>query len=304
MVLRPPWSLPYIFSEGWNLVGIPTGAGELEEPISMLGVLSGSGAQYDTILKWENDLYKRLTPDSTDVDDFTHFDPSKGHWVHVSSGRLSLSPTLECSVRPDTDVAPQGNYPSFEDIQLSDAPTPLGPTEQTHIVFQEGEDFQELAIANRGGGILLWETEWHPSDRTNVSWLLPSATKGVTTIEDDRLRVSLDRTHLAKGTYRGTLTLRSTAGQKTYQVVAHVPGLQGEWRGRAHIATANGRANELPSVDLHLDFFEDGTTPGVLRGLIDSHNALLWPVDVPLIGHIDADHNTIPSQRGLCHGPG
>ncbi len=284
-------SLPAIASavtltNGWNLVGIPIGQSALPETVNMLSVLTAAGLDYDTILRWELGLYRKFTPADTDVDDFTLFDANKGHWVHVkSSGVFNLQPRLLSSVRADVDVQPQGNYPSFEDLQLSTSRTPLGPTNQTHIVFLPGEDSQQVAIANTGGGVLAWEFLWTPEDATNVHWLQLSAASGITTIENDIVQVFLDRTSLPKGLYRGTLLLRTTAGNRSFQVVAHVPDLRGEWRGTAQISNVNGKKNEVADIDLHLDFFEDPSLPGLIRGLLDSRNSLLWPVDVPLIGH-------------------
>lgn len=283
----PPSTVPPLdFSQGWNLVGIPTGTSEMPERVSMPSVLVASGAEYNTILKWEANRYKRFTPNNDDVDDFTDFDPNSGHWVNVTSSNFSLTPTLLSSVRADVDVSPQGNYPSFEDLQISESELPLGPDEQTHIVFFEGEDKQQLALSNTGGGILLWELEWAPSSASDAEWLRFNSKRGVTTIENDVINIFLDRTHLSEGTYEGVLTLKSTAGDREFHVVAHVPGLQGEWRGEATIENVNGKKNEVPNIDLHLDFFQDPASDVVLRGLIDSSNSLLWPVDVPLIGYL------------------
>ncbi|MBI1841567.1 MAG: proprotein convertase P-domain-containing protein [Verrucomicrobia bacterium] len=268
------------FSQGWNLIGLPTGAGQLDEPLNMLSVLAAAGFDYDAILKWEQGLFGKFTPSDGDVDDFTVFDPNRGYWVNVKSGSFSLQPKLLCSVRPDEDVEPIGNYPGPEDLRLSSSPTPLSPDNQTHIVFLPGEDTQQIAIANTGGGILLWEIA-----STDAPWLRISATRGVTTIENDVINLYPDRRYTPPGSYAANLTLHTTAGDRSFIVVAHVPGLAGDWRGRATIATANGRRNPLPDIDLHLSFFEDAITPQLLRGLIDSRNALLWPVDVSLIGH-------------------
>jgi len=221
----------------------------------MLSVLTASGLDYDTILKWEQGLYRKFTPADTDVDDFTLFDANKGHWVHVkSAGAFNLQPRLLSSVRADVDVEPQGNYPSFEDLQISSSLTPLGPTNQTHIVFLPGEDSQQLALANTGGGILAWDVVWTPQDATNANWLQISSTTGITTIENDVIQLFLDRTRLPKGTYRGNLLLRTTAGNRSFQVVANVADLRGEWRGVAQISNVNGKKNEVADIDLHLDF--------------------------------------------------
>ncbi|HRI11534.1 MAG TPA: PKD domain-containing protein [Verrucomicrobiota bacterium] len=275
-----------LLNPGWNLVGVPTGRAALSETINMLSVFAASGLDYDMILKWEQGLYRKFTPADTDVDDFTLFDANKGHWVRVkSAGSFNLQPKLLSSVRADVDVEPQGNYPSFEDLQLSTSVTPLDPGHQTNIVFLPGEDSQQLAIANTGGGILAWDVVWTPHDATNVHWLQISSPSGITTIENDAVQLFLDRTHLPKGIYRGTLLLQTTATNRSFEIVANVTDLRGEWRGVARISNVNGKKNEVADIDLHLDFFEDPTVPGLIRGLLDSRNSLLWPVDVPLIGH-------------------
>ena len=279
------------FGNGWNLIGVPTGSGQLTNQLNLLAVMAASGLEYDTILKWENGLYRKFTPRDDDINDFTAFDPNRGLWVHVTATN-NLAPTLISSVRADVDAEPLGNFPSYEDLEVSESipphkpRAPLGTTNQTHIVFFPGEDVQQLALANVGGGILLWQLQWQPADRPDAAWLTFSATQGVTTIENDIIKINLDRQNLTQGTYRGTLRLVTTAGTREFQVVAHVPGVQGEWSGTARISSVNGKQNQVPEIDLHLSFFEDPATPGLLRGGIDSQNALLWPVDVSLVGEI------------------
>src|SRR5205823_2062199 len=106
-------------------------------------------------------------------------------------------------------------------------------------------------------------------DATNANWLQSSATTGITTIENDVIQLFLDRTQLPKGTYQGTLLLRTTAGNRSFQVVANVTDLRGEWRGMAQISNVSGKKNAVADIDLHLDFFEDPTVPGLIRGLLD-----------------------------------
>jgi len=281
------------FENGWNLIGVPVGTGQLTNQLNLLEVMAASGLEYDTILKWENGLYRKFSPRDDDINDFNAFEPTRGFWVHANlTNSVTLAPRMISSVRADVDAEPIGNFPSYEDLEVSESVPPhqrrvaLGTTNQTHIVFFPGEDVQQLALANVGGGILLWQLQWQPTDRPEVSWLIMSATQGVTTIENDLVKISLDRRTLTQGTYRGTLRLVTTAGTREFQVVAHVPGVQGEWSGTAHISSVNGKQNQLPDIDLHLSFFEDPAIPGLLRGGIDSQNSLLWPVDVPLVGEI------------------
>ena len=292
-------------SNGWNAVSIPTGTGQLPEPVSMAAVMAASGFNYEVILKWELGQYKKFSNKDNPPDDFTDFDPNKGYWVNVSSNSFTLQPKLLSTVRADVDNEPRGNYPGPEDLKLSASPTPLDPSTQTHIVFFPGEDAQQLSLANTGGGILLWRLNWTPIEATNVVWLTFSATQGVTTVENDIIAVGLDRMNLVKGTYRGTLTLETTAGNRVFQVVANVPGVGGEWRGSATVTSVNSLKNPVPDIDLFLSFYEDPAVPGLVRGYVDSRNALLWPVDVPLIGHVQGSvGNTFALSGGYVLPPG
>lgn len=290
-------------SNGWNAVGIPTGTGQMPETVNMAAVLAASGANYEVILRWELTQYRKYSDnDLAQTNTFVLFDPNKGYWINIRSNVFTLQPKLLSTVRPDSDVEPQrpppGNYPGPEDLKLSDSDTPLDSSAQTHIVFLPGEESQTLSIANTGGGILLWNLSWVPTDATNSNWLTLSANRGVTTVESDIITLGLDRKNLTKGTYRGVLTLQTSAGNRVFQVVAHVPDLSGEWHGSASIVTVNGRKNPVPDIDLYLSFYEDPAVPGLIRGSIDSLNSVLWPVDVPLVGHVQSSHGNILSLAG------
>jgi subtilisin-like proprotein convertase family protein len=296
---------PLVFRSGWNLVGIPTGTGQLTEPVNMAAVMAASGMNYEVLLKWEVGQYKKFSNKDNPPDDFTVFDANKGYWINVTSNTFTMHPKLLSTVRPDVDNEPQGNYPGPEDLQLSSSAIPLDASSQTHVVFLPGEDVQQLSLANTGGGILLWRLVWNPVDAKNVNWFSMSATQGVTTVENDIVTLGLDRKNLVKGTYRGSLTLETTAGNRSFQVIANVPGVEGEWRGSAIISSVNSRKNPVPDIDLFLNFYEDAAVQGLLRGSIDSHNALLWPVDVPLIGHVQSSvGNTFTLSGGYVLPPG
>lgn len=289
---------PVAFSQGWNMIGVPVGAATLPEPVSLLSVLAASGLDYDTVLRWERGLYGKFTPADNDIDDFTSFDAARGYWVNVRGGAFNLQPRLLVSARPDTDIEPQGNYPSFEDARISESPTPLNANTQTHIRFSPGEDSQMLSFANTGGGILLWELS-----ATNAPWLKLSATSGVTTIENDVVTLSLDRTRMSRGRYQTALRLHTSAGDRTWTVIADVGGLGGDWHGLARITSVNGRKNPVPDVDLHVSFFEDPSAQGLLRGVIDSQNALMWPQDVAVAGHV-GESGEVTLGGGLVLPPG
>jgi len=304
----PPAQTPAVqFTPGWNLVGIPTGTGQLPEPVSLAAVMAAAGLNYQVIVKWELGLPKKFInrhAQDTPPDDFKDFDPNKGYWVN-STNSFTMQPRLLSTVRPDADNEPQGNYPGPEDLQLSTSFTPLDASNQTHIVFLPGEDAQYLSLGNPGGGILLWRLKWQPTDANNVNWLTLSDVQGVTTVGNKVITLGLDRKNLVKGTYRGTLTLETTAGNRVFQIVANVPGTVGEWRGTANITSVNSLKNPVPAIDLFLSFYEDPAIPGLMRGYIDSHNALVWPVDVPLIGHVQSSvGNTFSLSGGYVLPPG
>ncbi|HXJ71235.1 MAG TPA: hypothetical protein VNM37_00235, partial [Candidatus Dormibacteraeota bacterium] len=85
------------------------------------------------------------------------------------------------------------------------------------------------------------------------------------------------------------MILRTSVGDRTFHVVAEVPGLEGDFKGFAQITSVSGKRNPVPDIDLNISLYEDIRVGGLLRGLIDSSQALLWPVDVPLVGHRVSD---------------
>lgn len=321
---------------GWNLIGIPVGAASVtnREPVSLLAVLTAAGFDYDVLLAWENQTFRKLFrpqpagPDSPpnpleglppDLP-FPAFDLekdlSRGYWIRVLNPAV-LRPRLVTTVRPDIDAEPLHNFPSKEDFNVSGGAPAKSVQEQDVIRFFPGEDVQALGVANlgdgsaSGGGILLWEATWIPITdlATPEPWIrlfalpeqreqrdqdgkllsLHTTLTGVTTLENDTVYLRLDRKNLGRGVHEGTLLLRTSVGDKSYHVVAEVPGLEGDFRGRAVIRSVNGKRNPVPDIDLNVSFYEDNKVPGLLRGVIDSSQALLWPVDVPLLGHRTAD---------------
>ena len=337
---------------GWNMFGIPVGATGLSnsEPVSMLAVLTAAGFDYDSLLTWEAQTFRKMfRPQPSGTNDppnpleglppdlpFPNFDLSKdlgrGYWIRVIDPAV-LRPRLVTTVRPDIDTEPLNNFPAKEDVNVSGALTPKNVQQQDVIRFFPGEDVQTLGIANlgdgagSGGGILLWEALWIPSTdlATPEPWLRlfpsPDAREardgagkllsghtnltGVTTLENDTVYLRLDRRNLGRGQHEGTLLLRTSVGEKAYHVIAEVPGLEGDFQGFAVIQSVNGKRNAVPDVDLNISFYEDNKVPGLLRGLIDSSQALLWPTDVPLIGYRVADDgNRFTISGALVLPPG
>lgn len=326
---------------GWNLIGIPVGAASSTnaEPISLLAVLTAAGFDYDAILTWESQTFRRmfrplpsglgeppnplegLPPDLPFPGFDLRKDLGRGYWIRVLDPAV-LRPRLVTTVRPDIDTEPLDNFPSKEDINVSGGSQPARPKsvqEQDVIRFFAGEDVQSIGISNlgdgvtSGGGILLWEATWTPTSdpgtpepwirlfaspdqrerRDSAGLLVNSHTtlSGVATLESDIVYLRLDRRNLGRGVHEGTLLLRTSAGDKAYHVIAEVPGLEGDFKGYATIQSVNGKHNPVPDIDLNLSLYEDNKIDGLLRGLIDSSQALIWPADVPMIGYRVADLN-------------
>lgn len=329
-VPRGPVFPPLDLRPGWNSIGIPVGAASSTnaEPVSLLAILTAAGFDYDAILTWENQTFRKMfRPQDTNSPlagfppdiPFPSYDLQKdigrGYWIHVLDPAI-LRPRLVATARPDIDADPLNNFPAKEDVNVSGARPPAIPKsvqQQDIIRFFPGEDVQTLSMSNlgdgtnSGGGILLWEAVWLPTtdrntpepwirlfaspserERRDQSGQLVSAhtnLTGVTTLENDIVYLRLDRKNLGRGEHEGTLLLRTSIGDKSYRVVAEVPGLEGDFKGHAVIQSVNGRRNAVPDVDLVLSFYEDNKVDGLLRGVIDSSQALLWPADVPLIGY-------------------
>lgn len=333
----PPRGLDFPSLEldpGWQLIGIPVGEAqvEIQEPVSLLAVLSAAGLDYDALVTWDQSYRKMFRPQGGEDHPLAGLPPDppfpgfqlqedlgRGYWVHVIDPAV-LRPRLVTTVRPDMDIPPRGNFPSKEDQNVSGAASPAEmKTVKTQDVirFFPGEDVQTIGIANlaegenASGGILLWEAVWEPvtdkstpepwirifgsrdqRERRDATGMLEgdyTRLSGVTTIENDLLYLRLDRKNLGRGVHEGQLTLRTTVGDRTFRVIAEVPGIEGDFSGYAVIHTVNGRRNPVPDLDLPITLYEDPLVPGLLRGAIDSSRALLWPVDVPLIGHRSAD---------------
>jgi hypothetical protein len=319
---------------GWNLIGFPVGAAAVTnaEPISLLAILTAAGFDYDALLTWESQTFRKMfRPQPANPGDppnpleglppdlpFPSFDLQtdlgRGYWIRVLDPAI-LRPRLVTTVRPDIDAEPLNNFPSKEDVNVSGGSVPAQPKsvqDQDVVRFFPGEDVQTLGISNlgdgaTGGGILLWEAIWTPTTdlATPEPWirlfaspnqreqrdqdgrLLSTYTTltGVTTLENDIVYLRMDRKNLGRGVHEGTLLLRTSVGDKSYRVVAEVPGLEGDFKGYAAVQSVNGKRNPVPDIDLFLSFYEDNKVTGLLRGVIDSSQALLWPADVPLVGH-------------------
>src|SRR5260221_5151681 len=185
-VLRGPLFPTLNLSAGWNMIGIPIGAASVTntEPVSLLAGFTAAGFDYDAMLAWESQNFRKMFRPQGDTNQlatnvlaglppdppFPAFDLQKdlgrGYWLHVLDPAV-LRPRLLATVRPDIDAEPTNNFPSAEDINVSGARTkslPKSVQVQGNIRFFAVEDVQTLSLShvgdgtNSGGGIMLWGT--------------------------------------------------------------------------------------------------------------------------------------------------
>ncbi len=316
------------FKEGWNLFSIPMGILQEggEEQLKMSTLLSKVGFDYDALLTYKSNNYKSAfhlkavsedeklqivkfdtLKEDKEVTDFSVItNASSGYWIHVTSA-TNICPKPQFSARSDIDLAPMGNFPSIEDINISgvNENKPKSTEEQDTIRFFENENRQVLHIVNKGGGILSWKAEWISAEKTPESWvrlfsianevedrdkdgkLLKDYTmlSGITTGEDDVIYLCADRKNLGRGSHHGILRVTTNVETREYKVIVDVSGFGGAFEGYAEVESVDGKRNLIPDIDLNLSLYEDNKVDGLLRGFIDSDRSILWPVDVPLIGH-------------------
>jgi len=297
------------FNQGWNLVGVPAAGATNINVVSIFK--PGDLSKIQLIARWEaaNQRYQIYDPAKPESSDFQSLNPNLGHWVKATS-QLSIQPDMVVEAEGDIDLPPV-NFPllvngmtwtpGVEDTSITlpgEPPVFHDRTAQTVINVPKGHDVFLLPLYNRGGGVMLWNASLLAGsthggavglDGSQVPQVLSLAeSHGVTSSETDTLKISIDRTHLSPGTYLAKLQVSASTGQqKTFDLVIQVGGLDGQWEGTASIQTVNGKANVIPDVDLFLHLFQDNKSGShQLRGIIDSQETLLWPMDAQLLGHL------------------
>ncbi len=298
------------FRQGWNLVGVPGQADDAE--LNVISIFKpGDLEKIQFIARWEASLqeYQLYDPKNATASQFQFFNPNRGHWI-LATGQLSIQPDLVVEAPGDADLLPlqapavvEGSpwSPGPEDvsIHLPGAP-PVFQTRATKTVIRipKGQDSFLLPLYNRGGGILGWTATFLPRaaqggatglGAAEVSTVLSlQQESGITSSETDTLKILVDRTRLAPGEYLAQLKIAASTGQsKVFDLVIEVGGLDGQWVGFASIDSINGKSNVVADIDLFVHLFQDNQ-PGSrqLRGIIDSRETLLWPMDAQLLGHV------------------
>lgn len=110
---------------------------------------------------------------------------------------------------------------------LSSCPTPSGisglSVNPAALNFGSSGAQLTISILNTGPGVIAWTlTE-------NIAWLSANTTSGTVATEIDHVKLSVDRTGLAPGTYTGKIVVSSATATKQINVamtVAGAPGLE------------------------------------------------------------------------------
>jgi hypothetical protein len=298
------------FRQGWNLVGIPGQSDGTD--LNILSIFKpGDLEKIQFIARWQASLQKFELYDSRNAaaSQFQFFNPNLGHWI-AATEEFSVQPDMVVEASGDGDMLPlhdpavvEGSpwSPGPEDISIHlPGQVPVFQTRATKAVLKIpiGQDSYLLPLYNRGGGLLGWTATFLPRasqggatglDAAALSSVLAlEQTSGVTSSETDTLKIFVHRSRLAPGTYLARLHVAASTGQeRTFDLVVDVGGLDGQWEGRATIHSVNGKANPVADIDLFLHLFQDNK-PGSkqLRGIIDSRETLLWPMDAQLLGHV------------------
>ncbi len=317
----PEWTGGFSVVLGWNLIGFP---GLTVDDSGGLPLDTVLGSQSDRIPQvWAFQSGSSLSGGQRYVgrdltarpvlQELRQVVPGRGYWVHATASvDFPNQPIL--LLPADVDAADAANalgkaqlFPTngFPRVVASripiyanrdvvaagaeDAPFDLNgngivddPYTQDTLRFEEGVSAQRLSILNTNGLVATWSI---PVARAS-SWLRFSVTNGTTATEVDSVEVTVDRSRLLAGTYRGQFEVRLGSGTRTVAVDLRVPTIAGDYRGAAKTTRVNGSPVSLGKVDLHLSMFMEGDNPATnrFRGVINRDIALLFPQDVFLDG--------------------
>ena len=273
---------PVTYHPGWNLVGFG-GATPTEPPID-LDTLFAPGADASTrgvsrvssVMSPGSEVAAVWTPgaasakpgegagnaipDSVGKTVLSEVEPGRGYWVQVSDGPLlTLAPCLSVSA----------------------SGSEAKPGEPVIIKIEEGSDHAQLLLRNSGTGILSWRAR---VDRDTATWVTITPQDGRIVRETAAVNIKFNRGAAGHGLLEKQFTLVSGDGNpRMVRVQAEVPDLAGDYAGRASMKEVNGKAIDMPSVDLFISL--ERAADGTLRGVISKAGSLSMPnVDVPLAG--------------------
>ena len=259
------------------------------------GVVTIADEQFKSDFELPEDV-PALAESVPNPDDFAALLSGEGYWVHARR-TFDLAPLLKTVIPSDLDNVPQNNFPGPEDWDLDgdrafdvgswSAPSPVTATTQTGIFVQAGQKTTQVILNNVGDGILRWQATFVP--QAKLAGLPHSAVvlapeNGETLTDTDTITLTVDRTGLLPGVYRGELTVESNGGRRVFDIFLEVPELVGDFRGVATIDTVDGKEIRLPAIDLGLSLFR--SPDGTLRGQIRSDASAHFPLPISVQGEL------------------
>ena len=261
------------------------------------GVVNGIDQQFKFDFSLPDDD-PALTETSPDQDDFVSLLGGEGYWVHARRS-FELIPRLKIQMPADQDASPLGNFPSPEDFDLDDdgvfdsgawmAGEENDGSIQSNLYFSAGQKTTQLILNNVGTGILNWRVEHTPLGalaNLNPDAVSVDVTQGETLTDTSTVGLTLDRSLLPPGFYEGRLDLRSNGGSFVLGVVIEVPELIGDFKGVAIVEKVNGKAQDLPAIDLSMSFYR--APDGEIRGQIRSDDSTHFPMPLNIHGAFKA----------------
>ncbi len=292
-------------SSGWNLVGFtaeePLAYDRLfsSPPVREIWTYDAAAARFAGIVFPAGGIGPNLRQD------FTQLEPGQAYWV-LTDGPVVLEPVLGTALPSDVDNPPllPDGPPDMRKVWMAVTPgdEDIGadgffdvPTTQRALTFRDNSDTQYISIFNAGKGILNWTATIEAPD--DHAWLrfrtldeqghdiTYAALSGSVSTETDRIDLIADRTGLAAGDYRATVTIGSNGAgpdpERTIDVFMRVAGLDGDYEIRAEIDTVNGKPADTANPRLFVSLYHDRDG---LKAAIDERRSLLFPQRVRLAG--------------------
>jgi subtilisin-like proprotein convertase family protein len=307
----PPPATPDL-APAWNLVGFT-----LDEPVHYDRVLNHRAIRQIWTFNEQVRVFEGVELDPFGVpvrpSSFIELRPGKGYWVLAEGESVPMAPVLASALPPDRDTAPFVPGISTDErtewLERNPGDVDIGgdgfydrSKSQRAMDLGDNLEFDTLSVFNSGAGILRWRVEVLNSAST--PWLrlrvtdpisgeqrLVTETSGSVATETDVIDVFADRTGYGPGDYSGRLRITSNGANRAapeepvreIAVLMGVADLHGDYRLRADLETADGKAVDLPQPRLSFSVYRD--TAG-LKAIVDPVTTLLVSNPVRLVGDI------------------
>jgi subtilisin-like proprotein convertase family protein len=299
---------PGELAQEWNLVGFPLDEPETYErvindaAVRQIWTFDAAAGEFVGVVIDEGGLVVR--------EDFVDLEPGRGYWLFANEA-VSLAPVLATGLPPDLDLEPflpnvstRVAVPFTEftpgDVDIGQDGFYDRAASQRAIDLGERLDIQPISIFSRGAGLMHWRiavddpdhTEWlrfRVLDHETRLQTLLTELEGSTTSETDTVDLVVDRTGLAPGEYRGTVSLTSNGADlsppdeptREIKVKMTVADLDGDYDIQAHIDTVDDKPADLPDPRLIVSLYRDDSG---LKAVVDEAATLLFSERVRLSG--------------------